>query len=90
MKRPVQQCPKCGRVRKMTIHHIYPKTHFKGRSETAYICRECHNELEHFIEQHEGRNRKGKRNKLPAQMYVSLYEAFIGKRKLNVRVKGAK
>lgn len=44
-------CPKCGRVRKITRHHIYPRRIF-GRGKNNIIlllCVECHRDIERII-----------------------------------------
>ncbi len=76
MCRPIQECPKCKQVKKMTIHHLLPKTHYKGAGDTVYVCRECHNKLEMIILQEEGRI-KGKRRKLDPIVYYSIWNSFI-------------
>lgn len=77
MKRPVQKCPKCKKVKKMTSHHIFPKTHFKGKGKRGLLCRECHNDLEYEIQKQEGRNKKGERIKLDPIVYLSIWNSFI-------------
>jgi len=44
-------CPKCGKYRKLTIHHIYPQRWFGKRNikGSILICRECHNAIELLI-----------------------------------------
>lgn len=51
MKAKKQNCPKCGKLRRMTSHHIYPRRVFGvvGNNEIHPICRECHNILESVI-----------------------------------------
>lgn len=71
-------CPKCNQHKKLTRHHVHPKTHYGGGGKTELICRDCHDELEYFIEQHEGRNKKGRRIKLPKVVYETLFFQFIG------------
>jgi len=70
------KCPKCKIERKLTKHHIYPRTHFRI-NEAEYICRTCHDELEYFIVLVEGRNSNGLRNKLKASVYPLIYQIFI-------------
>lgn len=47
------RCPKCGRQRKLTSHHIYPKRWFgnnrRQRTERFLLCRDCHDDLERLI-----------------------------------------
>jgi len=45
-------CPKCGRLTKLTKHHLYPKTFFgrgKKNSQIRFLCRECHQSVEKII-----------------------------------------
>lgn len=70
-------CPKCSKNKTLTKHHILPRTHFKGSSKIVYLCRTCHDELEKYIESVEGKNRKGKRNKLSYWQYPIIYTDFL-------------
>ena len=51
----IQPCPKCGKVREMTKHHIVPMLYFKQPEVRAFLkdigycdrmCRECHDVYE--------------------------------------------
>ena len=42
-------CPKCGLIRRLTKHHIFPKRFFGCKGPIKYICRECHDALEKLI-----------------------------------------
>lgn len=81
MARKVGNCPKCNEEKNLTRHHIFPRTHFKGNqtllAEIILICRECHDDLEYEISMQEGRNRKGKRNRLRVIDYVIILQNFI-------------
>lgn len=77
MRRPIAKCPKCKEVKKLTSHHLLPKTHFKGKGERRLICRECHDKLEFEILKEEGKNKKGKRRKLDPIVYFSIWNSFI-------------
>lgn len=70
-------CPKCNEVRPLTKHHVLPKTHFGHTKEIELICRECHDDLEYFIQVTEGRNRRGRRIKLCRTMYRLLWLQFL-------------
>lgn len=72
-------CPKCRQETLLTKHHVQPKTHNRGRgsSHIEYICRSCHDDLEYFIQSVEGKNNKGRRNKLPDYVYRNLYNFFV-------------
>jgi len=71
-------CPKCGGHKKLTKHHVLPRCHYKqGSGKIEYVCRECHDELEIFIMAIEGKNNKGKRNKLTPWEYEVIYFQFI-------------
>lgn len=71
------ECPKCGNDRKMTHHHILPKCHYRGSKQTIELCRECHDEIETIILSLEGRDRKGRRNRLPEFFYRNLINFFL-------------
>ena len=50
--RIVCECPKCGKEKAMTRHHIYPIRHFgkgKHNKELYLLCRTCHDNLERLI-----------------------------------------
>lgn len=70
-------CPKCKTEQDLTRHHIKPKCHFGHTKETELICRDCHDELEFFIQKIEGKNRRGRRIKLPEFTYRNIYRLFI-------------
>ena len=42
-------CPKCGLVKRLTKHHIYPQRFFGKEGPTKLLCRDCHDELELII-----------------------------------------
>lgn len=71
-------CPKCREHKKLTRHHVYPKTHYGPQGETELICRDCHDDLEYLIQETEGRNRKGRRIKLERAAYLLIFQQFIG------------
>ena len=71
-------CPKCDKLKKLTKHHILPRCHFKGGSgKIVYLCRVCHDEIEKFIEQVEGKKPNGKRKKLSYWQYPIIYQSFL-------------
>lgn len=49
MRKEKERCPKCGNMRKMTIHHVLPKRFFHGDGQKFKLCRVCHDELETHI-----------------------------------------
>lgn len=46
-------CPKCGKKKPRTLHHVYPRRFFsmkdKENRETVPLCRSCHDEIEALI-----------------------------------------
>ena len=55
MARPVSPCPKCRKVKPLTKHHLFPRRFFgrKNNSHTFDLCRDCHDDLEELIPQHQ-------------------------------------
>ena len=57
MKKNLGTCPTCGHNRRLTRHHIVPRAFIKNhypsmaKQNRFYfnLCRECHDELHHFI-----------------------------------------
>lgn len=71
-------CPKCSKHKFLTKHHILPRCHFtQGSGRIVYVCRACHDDLEIYIELIEGKNNKGKRNKLSTWNYEIIYHDFL-------------
>lgn len=80
MPRPTGICPKCGKYRDMTYHHIFPRFHFPKQQNApqTYVCRDCHNELEWIICKAEGCGwkRKGFPQKQEKHVYVDIVLSF--------------
>ena len=71
------RCLKCHRTCLLTQHHIIPKTHRKADNhQVVRLCATCHMELEQRILEMEG-SKKGKRNKLPEEMYFQILLNFL-------------
>ncbi len=47
------RCPKCFRLRKMTVHHVFPQRHFGNTENVIYVCRDCHDEIESILPERE-------------------------------------
>jgi hypothetical protein len=69
-------CLRCHKVRLLTQHHIYPRTHYKDCHEVVYLCASCHIELEQRILAMEG-SKKGIRHKLRKEDYYNLLLNFL-------------
>jgi len=64
-----RKCPKCGCLRFMSRHHIYPRRHFGRKSNhILLLCRPCHNKLELLIPY----------RKMPKEFYIRVVENFLG------------
>lgn len=48
-------CPKCLQIREGSKHHILPRRFFtpNNNSPLLFLCRDCHDEIEKLIPQHE-------------------------------------
>lgn len=64
-------CPKCGELKYLTRHHIFPKRfYFKQKHPPIiHICRFCHNEIERLIPVEQ---------KLPRGAYLRIVKEFLG------------
>lgn len=61
-------CPKCMKMKPMTMHHIYPRRHFKPRNAPKFpLCRDCHDALELLIPF----------RKLPKEQYETILKNFL-------------
>ena len=69
-------CPKCGKLKKLTKHHILPKRYFDNETDTLYICRECHNLLEELIRRMENKLKERLLKQQP-QIYFKIVEEFL-------------
>lgn len=69
-------CPNCKEFKSLSIHHIYPKCHYRI-NKVVKICILCHRDLEDFIESVEGKTSHNRRVKLSAEFYPLLYQIFI-------------
>jgi 5-methylcytosine-specific restriction endonuclease McrA len=69
----VRPCPKCRAELPMTRHHIYPKRHFGGGGgkDIFLLCRDCHDELERWIPQHQV---------MPREFYPAIIYAFTNQK----------
>lgn len=69
MPRPLKKCPKCGELRPMTAHHVYPRRWFgrKGNNLTFFLCRRCHDILERLIPE----------GKLQKEKYIRILFRFL-------------
>jgi hypothetical protein len=68
-------CPKCGKVRKPTRHHILPVFWFGRKNNTQIIklCADCHQNLEKIL----WRAENGRTKKLPITMYFEILAKFL-------------
>lgn len=41
-----QPCPVCGKLARLTRHHVLPKHVFGENDSAFYLCRNCHDGLE--------------------------------------------
>lgn len=76
-------CPKCGKYRRMSQHHIFPRRWLKHDStlpnEIYELCRKCHDRLEDIIDDAEFgtmpfRSRKSN------TFYIEVVEKFVGQK----------
>lgn len=67
-----QICAKCGKLNYCDAHHILPKGIF-GEGETAYLCKNCHNEFHKTL----GFKYLRKKNKQPAIFYIETYLLWL-------------
>lgn len=74
---PVDICPKCKTKKILTKHHIFPSCFWGKYGEIALICRDCHDDLEYFIQTIEGKNKNKMRNQLPKISYLNIYKLFV-------------
>lgn len=64
-------CPKCGKVKFMTSHHVFPKRFFgENKKDRVELCRDCHDKLEKYIPVKEKQDK---------QFYVLIVSFFLGK-----------
>lgn len=84
MDRPIDKCPKCGKVLKLTRHHIFPKRFFKhkGKPKFSYLCRKCHDQLETVIYDAEYNKKTRKRKNLGRKWYEDIWSKFTSSKKL--------
>lgn len=69
MPRPIQKCPKCRELRKMTLHHIFPRQWYgkKNNHLTIYLCRRCHDTIHTLLPKH----------KLTPDQYIRILIKFL-------------
>ena len=71
-------CRKCGGVKALERHHMFPKVHF-GQGVRISLCAQCHKTLEFILQTLEGR-RGGQRLERPKQFYIDVtIDYLIGK-----------
>ena len=69
MDTPKIKCPKCGKIKARTMHHIWPRRFYEAEgSPILYICRACHDDLEKVIAEYE---------RLPKEMYEQIAYHFL-------------
>lgn len=73
-------CPKCGKLKWLTGHHIFPKRFFgNGDRNNVYlfVCLDCHQELEEILPDS---------TPLSREMYYQITRKFIRDENIMVRV----
>ena len=64
-------CLRCGTVRNLSWHHVYPKRYFGSgwvNSDVRPLCRHCHDELEKLIPY---------KPKLEKLAYLAIFYTFL-------------
>lgn len=85
-------CELCGRVRKLTFHHLIPKTLHSNkwfeknfskeemRTRGLYLCRECHSAIHRYLSEKDLGRSYNTKEKLLAHEEVGKFVEWISKR----------
>ena len=70
-----EACPVCGKRKKLTRHHIFPRRWFgkKNNNDIYLLCRDCHRKLEKKIYRAE----RGGQLRLSREKYWKILSEFI-------------
>lgn len=71
-------CPRCGKYRHMTKHHLFPRVFFGQKHNRAFLflCWECHEELHHLLPE----------IKMPKEFYLVVTFKFIQNQQLLIKI----
>lgn len=89
------ECPCCGRVTKLTFHHLIPKkmhrrTYFKKhvsravRAEGIMICRQCHSGIHRFYDEMTLAKKLNTLALLTSDPALARFFAWVGKQRIRV------
>lgn len=72
-------CAKCGKMCRLSFHHIYPKCHFgrKGNAHTIGFCEMHHCCFENYLKKREGHHKDGTRVKRTKEFYAAVLREWM-------------
>lgn len=71
------KCLKCGKTRKLTLHHCLPRRHFHGAGLVRYLCRACHNIIDRRNDEAERYCYGNTLKPLPRETYLQMFNQFL-------------
>jgi hypothetical protein len=87
-----EPCELCGRIRKLTFHHLIPKTLHSNkwfeknfakedmRTRGLQVCKDCHSAIHRFIPEKELGRSYNTKEKLMAHDELSAFIQWVSKR----------